>query len=159
MTTTAVRALRTAPRRGGDVLNERFRVTPRHGDGPPRAEDACRVGTMRRIAAARLRYCGLEALHDDVMLILSELLTNALLHSGTAQISLDITVENQSLRIAVGDGMPGCAEVKSADDDAESGRGLALVKNLVQENGGDWGTSDAGATTWCRLNVPPREGP
>ncbi|WP_405653861.1 ATP-binding protein [Streptomyces sp. NBC_00019] len=159
MTTTAVRALRTAPNRGGDVLNERIRVASRHGDDPPHAEDACRVGIMRRIAAARLRYCGLEALHDDVMLIVSELLTNALLHSGTTQISLNITVENESLRIAVGDGMPGCAEPKPADDDAEAGRGLALVENLVQANGGTWGTSDAGATTWARLNLPVREEP
>ncbi|MGP4009926.1 ATP-binding protein [Streptomyces sp. 4N124] len=159
MTTTAVRALRTAPHRGGDVLNERFRVTPRHGDDPPRTEDACRVGIMRRIAATRLRHCGLEAMHGDVMLIVSELLTNALLHSGTTQISLNITIEDESLRIAVGDGMPGCTELQAADDNAESGRGLALVKSLVQENGGDWGTSDDGATTWCRLNLPTKEGP
>jgi len=136
------------------VLNERFRVTPRHGDDPLRAEDACRVGILRRIAAARLRYCGLEALHDDVMLIVSELLTNALLHSGSTQISLSITVENESLRIVVGDGMLGCAEPKPADGTAESGRGLALVQALVQDKGGTWGTSDAGATTWCLLALP-----
>lgn len=114
---------------------------------------------MRRIAAARLRYCGLEVLLDDAMLIVSELLTNALLHSGTTQISLDIAVENESLCIAVGDGMPGCVEPRAADGNAESGRGLMLVKNLVQEHGGTWGTSDSGATTWCRLNIPTREGP
>src|SRR4051794_16799434 len=61
MTTTAVRTLRMNPHRGGDVLNERFRVAPLRGDAQPRAEDACRVGIMRRIAAARLRYRGLEA--------------------------------------------------------------------------------------------------
>lgn len=157
MTTTAVRTLRTAPHRGGDVLNERFRVTPRHDNEPPAAQDTCRVGILRRIAAARLRYCGLEALHDDVMLIVSELLTNAVLHSGTKQISLKITFEDGALRIAVGDGMPGCAEPKPTDDAAESGRGLALVHALAEENGGTWGTSDDGATTWCRLNVPTKE--
>lgn len=54
MTTTAVRAFRASPRRCGDVLNETVRVVPRDGDVPPRAEDAFRVGVMRRIAAARL---------------------------------------------------------------------------------------------------------
>ncbi|MER6358578.1 ATP-binding protein [Streptomyces sp. NPDC001634] len=154
MTTTAVRALRTAPHRGGDVLNESFRVAPRRGDAPPRQEDALRVGTMRRIAAARLRYFRLEALHDDVMLIVSELLTNALMHSGTTQITLSITVEDETLRIAVDDGMPGTATPKAADGDAESGRGLALLEHVVREYDGDWGTSDDGATTWCLLTIP-----
>jgi anti-sigma regulatory factor (Ser/Thr protein kinase) len=112
---------------------------------------------MRRITAARLRYCGLDALLDEAMLIVSELLTNALLHSGTTQITLTITVEEGDLHIAVGDGMPGYAAPKPADEDAESGRGLALVEGIVQENGGTWGTRDAGATTWCRLNVPTVE--
>lgn len=158
MTTTAVRAFRASPRRCGDVLDETVRVAPRRGDAPPRAEDAVRVGVMRRIAAARLRYCGFEALREDVMLIVTELLTNALLHSGTTQITLSITVEEveggETLRIAVGDGMPGVAAPKQADASAESGRGLLLVKHLVEANGGAWGTSDAGATTWCCLNVP-----
>ncbi|MFD4974845.1 ATP-binding protein [Streptomyces sp. NPDC058424] len=112
---------------------------------------------MRRIAAARLRYCGLEAMTADVMLIVSELLTNALLHSGTTEISLSIAVEGESLHIAVHDGMPGGAAPTTADDDAESGRGLLLVEALVKENGGTWGTSDAGATTWCSLTVPAKD--
>ncbi|MCW8382364.1 ATP-binding protein [Streptomyces justiciae] len=158
MTTTAVRAFRASPRRCGDVLNGTVRVAPRHGDAPPRAEDAFRVGVLRRIAAARLRYCGFEALREDVMLIVTELLTNALLHSGTTQISLDIAVDKGDLCIAVGDGVPGRAEPNPADGNAESGRGLLIVDALVQENGGLWGTSEDGATTWCRLNIP-REKP
>lgn len=98
MTTTAVRAPRAVPHRCGDVLNESFRVAPRHGGDPPRKEDALRVGVMRRITAARLRYFRLEALHDDVMLIVSELLTNALLHSGPTKITLTITIENGLVR-------------------------------------------------------------
>ncbi|MER6633688.1 ATP-binding protein [Streptomyces sp. NPDC000987] len=153
MTTTAQRALRAA-HRCGDVLNETLRVAPRSSNGEPRTEDAIRVGIMRRIAAARLRYCRLQALHDEVMLIVSELLTNALLHSGTTQITLRITAEEGTLRIAVGDGMPGAVAPKQAGAGAESGRGLFLVEHLVVENGGTWGTEDDGATTWCRLNVP-----
>ena len=157
MTTTAVRRPRTVHRRGGDVMSERFRVTPHCGDAPPPAEDACRVGIMRRTAAARLRCCGLEAMTDDVMLIVSELLTNALLHSGTTEISLTIAVEDGSLHIAVRDGRPGSAMAKAAEDEDESGRGLLLVEALVKESGGTWGTSDAGAQTWCSLALPPEE--
>ncbi|MCX4993378.1 ATP-binding protein [Streptomyces sp. NBC_00568] len=116
-----------------------------------------KVGAIRRIAAARLRYCGLEAMTDDVTLIVSELLTNALLHSGTTEISLTLAVCDGFLRITVRDGMAGCAEPGEADESAESGRGLALVDHLVEENGGAWGTRDAGAVTWCRLTVPAEE--
>jgi len=157
MMTTAVRPPRAAPLRGGEVLNERLRVTPRRGNALPLKEDAVRVGVMRRITAARLKYCGFDAVLDDAMLIVSELLTNALLHSGTTQIALTITLEKEDLHIAVGDGMPGCAAPKPTDTDAESGRGLALVEYVVQENGGTWGSRDAGATTWCRLKVATAE--
>ncbi|MEU3185142.1 hypothetical protein ABZ707_13210 [Streptomyces sp. NPDC006923] len=45
-----------------------------------------------RIAAAKLKYCGLEALTDMVMLLVSELLTNAMVHSGTTEIDLRLVV-------------------------------------------------------------------
>jgi anti-sigma regulatory factor (Ser/Thr protein kinase) len=93
-------------------------------------------------------------MQSEVVLIVSELLTNALLHSGTTEISLNITVRDGSLHIAVGDGMPGAAEPREAGEGAESGRGLALVEALVEESGGAWGTSADGATTWCHLMVP-----
>jgi anti-sigma regulatory factor (Ser/Thr protein kinase) len=108
---------------------------------------------MRRITAARLRRCGLELMTDAVMLIVSELLTNAVLHSGGTEIQLSVTVRDGFLHIAVCDGMPGRAERRPADGDAESGRGLALIEALVAESGGAWGTSDAGSTTWCDLTI------
>ncbi|MFD9463113.1 ATP-binding protein [Streptomyces sp. NPDC060027] len=133
-----------------------FEVAPRRGGALPQ-EDMRRVGAIRQIVAARLRYCGLELMTDDVTLIVSELLTNALLHSGTTEISLTVVVRDEFLRITVRDGMVGCAEPGEADEGAESGRGLALVDHLVEENGGAWGTSDAGAVTWCRLTVSTQE--
>lgn len=151
MTTTVVRASRAVPHRDGDIMRLTFAVAPRRGDTPLSSEDACRVGDMRRIAAARLRYAGLEALAGDVMLIVSELLTNAVLHSGTTQIELRMAVREGFLRITVADGVPGRPEPKCVDDVSESGRGLALVDALAKENGGSWGTSDRGATIWCAL--------
>ncbi|MGW8954748.1 ATP-binding protein [Streptomyces sp. NPDC055709] len=111
------------------------------------------MSAMRRIAAARLRYCGLEALTDDVMLIVSELLTNAILHSRTTEIGLRMTVRDGFLCITVADGMPIRPEPRHVDENAESGRGLALVAALAKENGGDWGTSDEGRETWCSLSL------
>ncbi|MET7458377.1 ATP-binding protein [Streptomyces sp. NPDC005574] len=153
MTTTAVLTPHTAGLKTGSLLDEHFTVAPRFGDALPRIEDACRVGAMRRITAARLKNCGLTAMTDDVMLIVSELLTNALMHSGTTKISLNLSLLGGSLRITVGDGMPGSAEPQPTHDAAESGRGLALVEALVHDNGGMWGTNDAGATVWCTLTI------
>ncbi|WP_331751799.1 ATP-binding protein (plasmid) [Streptomyces sp. NBC_00723] len=152
---TAVRAPRAVLRRDVEVMYECFEIAPRIGDSPLRPRDAIRVGGMRRIAAAKLRYCGLDTLIDEVMLIVSELLTNAVLHSGTRQITLSLRLEHGVLLIAVADGMPGSARRKDLDGEAESGRGLALVDALVHENGGSWGTSRDGSETWCSLVVPP----
>ncbi|TVZ84758.1 ATP-binding protein [Streptomyces sp. BK340] len=151
MTTTAVWARYAGLRRDGDLMDERIRVAPRRGDGPPREEDAWRIGTMRRIAAAKLRFGGCEALIDAAMLIVSELLTNALLHSGTQEIRLRLILQGGSLRIVVDDGRPATIEPHNADDDAETGRGLTLVAALVKENGGTWGGTDQGTGVWCEL--------
>jgi signal transduction histidine kinase len=141
------------------MMAERFDIAPRRGEAALRAEDACRVGIMRRIAAARLRHCGLEAMTDDVMLIVSELLTNALHHSGAAEISLKVAVRDGFLHISVDDGTPARIKPVPASAEAESGRGLALVAALAEEGGGSFGTSDQGATVWCRLAVLVKERP
>ncbi|MGW0874278.1 ATP-binding protein [Streptomyces sp. NPDC002740] len=135
-------------------MDTRFVIAPRSGDAPPRVQDAYQVGVMRRDVAAKLRCYGLNMLIDEVLLIVSELLTNAVLHSGTRQIALSLRIERGVLHIVVADGMPGHARRKEVGDDTESGRGLALVEVLARENGGSWGTNNAGAETWCRLVLP-----
>lgn len=151
MTTTTVRTPRAVLRCDGDVMDERFPVATRQPGERLRKEDTARVGIMRRITAARLNYCGLGAMREDVMLIVSELVTNAILHSGATEISLTVTLAGGVLGIKVCDGMKGSAQPKQANDNAESGRGLALVEGLVEENDGEWGVSDDGTEVWCRL--------
>ncbi|WP_405772826.1 ATP-binding protein [Streptomyces sp. NBC_00080] len=138
-------------------MDTRLAIAPRSCDAPPRVQDAYQVGVMRRAVAAKLRCYGLNMLIDEVLLIVSELLTNAVLHSGTRQVTLSLHLEHGVLRIAVADGMPGRAPRKDVDGEAESGRGLALVDALVHENGGRWGTSRDGSETWCSLVVLPEQ--
>ncbi|MFF1284333.1 ATP-binding protein [Streptomyces sp. NPDC058299] len=128
-----------------------FGVTPRIRGTLPLPKDALRVGAMRRIAAARLRYCGLESMTYEVMLAVSELLTNSIMHSGGSSITLYMTVRDGYLTVSVTDGGAGRAVPRTASDDDESGRGLLLLASLVQESGGDWGTADN--TTWCRFSL------
>ncbi|MEU0657336.1 ATP-binding protein [Streptomyces albogriseolus] len=112
------------------------------------------MGMARRLTAARLRYCGLEALVDDAKLIVSELVTNAIQHGGGVQVTFTMTVRDGFLHLAVHDGTPCRPVVRSAPEDAECGRGLFLVDWLASAHGGTWGTSDDGTTTWCCLAVP-----
>lgn len=156
-TTTAVRTQHPALPNSGEVMNERITVTPCRRGAPPRPQDAAQVGVLRRVAAAKLKHRGLDALIDEVLVISSELLTNALLHSGTTEITLNLAVRDGFLRIAVSDGMPGRAERRKPDEKAEAGRGLALVEALAEESGGTWGTGEDGAETWCSLRLPAEE--
>ncbi|MFB7575494.1 ATP-binding protein [Streptomyces sp. NPDC056165] len=116
--------------------------------------DARRVQMARRVTAARLRYCGLTGLVDDATLIVSELVTNAIVHSGGTQVTFTMAIRDGSLCISVHDEMPGGPTVHNASSEAECGRGLFLVECFANARGGTWGTSDAGATTWCRLALP-----
>ncbi|MEV8333867.1 ATP-binding protein [Streptomyces niveus] len=135
-------------------MNERIQVQRRARGAQPRPEDACRVGVMRRIATARLRHCRLTALIEEVSLVVSELVTNAVLHTTTSEIRVTIAIKDGFLIITVIDGMPGRATLKRADEAAESGRGLSLVAVVAEEHGGAWGTNGTGSETWCRLKVP-----
>ncbi|MFD3504471.1 ATP-binding protein [Streptomyces sp. NPDC058678] len=135
-------------------MNERFQVAARRRGAPPRREDACRVGALRRIAAARLGRYGLAVMVDDVMLVVSELVTNAVLHSGSQEIVVRIGVGDGFLHIVVADGMPGAATRGQSGSDSESGRGLALVEAVAHSHGGGWGSADDGRATWCTLALP-----
>lgn len=135
-----------------DPMSVCFEVCPpRAGNGVPE-DDARRVGMARRLTTDRLRYCGLEPLVDDATLIVSGLVTNAILHSGGAQITFTMTVRDGFLHLAVHDEMPGRPVARRADDTAERGRDLFLVNCLASAHGGAWGTSGDG-TTWCKLGL------
>lgn len=138
---------------GPRMLASTFLIPQRGEGGQPSQEAAVQVGVMRRLALVLLTKCGLEHLADDVALVVSELTTNAIVHSGGSEITLSLDVGDDVLRIAVRDGVPGCPEVRAPDDDEECGRGLQLVRWVAGERGGVWGVSDAGAMTWCELPV------
>ncbi|MFJ9862379.1 ATP-binding protein [Streptomyces albogriseolus] len=140
-----------------DRVSVSFEVCPPRTGGEISERDARRVGMARRLTAARLRYCGLEALVDDAKLIVSELVTNAIQHGDGDQITFTMTVRDGFLSLAVHGETPGRPVVRNAPEDAECGRGLFLVDCLASVHGGTWGTSDDGTTTWCCLAVPGGE--
>ena len=83
---------------------------------------------------------------DDVALVVSELVTNAVLH-GDGDITLDVVVEPAAVHISVEDAGSGVAEAVDATGDAESGRGLMLVSKIAAH----WGVRPArgGKVVWA----------
>ena len=86
------------------------------------------------------------------LLVLSELVTNAVLH-GAEPIEVCVSRDGDLLRIEVSDGGPRTDGVRprSQDDRRPGGRGLHIVNSLAQR----WGTTDndAGKTVWAEIGL------
>ncbi|MGV9849244.1 ATP-binding protein [Streptomyces sp. NPDC003442] len=142
-----------------DVMRVSFEIAKRGARDQLPEADARRVQAMRRLTSARLKYWGLTAMSDDVVLAVSELVTNAILHSHGTEITLVIGLQaDDLLRISVHDETPGQPVIRRVDSEAESGRGLQLVEWMTTAHNGAWGTSDGGATTWCTFSTPAARG-
>ncbi|MET9952760.1 ATP-binding protein [Streptomyces sp. NPDC006339] len=116
------------------------------------------VKTSRRVAESALeRWGGVPAVvADDAVLIVSELVTNAILHGGLGTrepVGLRIEHTGNELLIEVTDGNSQRAQVKAVESTETGGRGLLLVTRLACE----WGTRNKNRTTWARLPTYPQE--
>ncbi len=107
-------------------------------------------GLARRHVAAAVTAAGLTDYLDEALLLVSELVTNAVLHAGTAaELRLDTT--GPGLRVEVVDSTPGSALLapREASDSREGGRGLYLLDMLATT----WGTTHTatGKSVWFQL--------
>jgi anti-sigma regulatory factor (Ser/Thr protein kinase) len=99
----------------------------------------------------------LDALTDDVDLVVSELVTNALLHarvdgsSSGAPIRLEVLRNADSLVCRVADNCAAAPAQGSAGESAENGRGLFLVDVLSTQWG--WFSGPSGKIVWARFDV------
>lgn len=138
----------------GNVMRVSFQIAQRGPHEQMPEADTRRVQAMRRLTSARLKYWELTAMSDDVVLAVSELVTNAILHSHGTEITLVISLQSDGLlRISVHDETPGQPVIRRVDHEAECGRGLQLVEWITTAHNGAWGTSDGGATTWCTFST------
>ncbi|KUL48343.1 hypothetical protein ADL22_09535 [Streptomyces sp. NRRL F-4489] len=97
---------------------------------------------------------------DALLLIVSELVTNAVRHAAllSPHIAVQLGIGAGWLRIAVEDGHPYRPKALEADEGDVGGRGLWLVKVLTAEAGGKCGvehTADGGKAIWAELPLAP----
>ena len=106
------------------------------------------VGDARRMVREALTRLGRDDLGDTAELLVSEVVTNALVHAGTP---FDVTawVREPGLRVEVRDGSAQLPSVRHNATMAGTGRGLLLLQQMVDA----WGTHrhPAGKTVWFEL--------
>lgn len=128
------------------------------------AADAASVPGARRFVADGLRSWGRTALVDDAALCVSELTTNAALHSASTFMEVVLHGQDRAVRLSVEDDgvTPAEAVVPRAtftgspddpdlvlDDETTTGRGLGIVSILAS----DWGVepTSGGKVVWLTL--------
>lgn len=107
------------------------------------------VGDARRFVRRALVAWNAEEWEFAATTLVSELATNSVLHARTA-FTVELQLDDQSLRLRVSDGSPVAPVVKSHSAQATTGRGLDLVAALSIA----WGVEPraTGKAVWCVLN-------
>ncbi len=120
------------------------------------APDPASVSDARRFTNARLLEWGAEEVADAAVLLVSETVTNAVLHAGTA-LTLRLELRDGVVRVEVGDGSQRLPVRRHFSPDAGTGRGLMLIDALASR----WGTSETGdgKVVWFELAPGPSDPP
>lgn len=112
------------------------------------------VRAARAVVREQLRAWSLDVLGDVAVLLVSELVTNALRHA-TGPIGVRLVRASEApgaLLVEVSDPLSDPPRGRAARPDDETGRGLQLVANSARR----WGTrpGETGKTVWFELTVP-----
>jgi len=97
-----------------------------------------------------LTEAGRDDLLEPAQLLVSEVVTNALVHSGTA-IDVSMSADQQGVLVEVGDGSVHVPRARNYAATASTGRGIALL----EETADDWGVVRGihGKTVWFVLSA------
>jgi CheY-like chemotaxis protein/anti-sigma regulatory factor (Ser/Thr protein kinase) len=113
------------------------------------AADTASPGEARRFVERTLEDWSASSVLDAALLVVSELVTNAVVHAASASV-LRLGRTPTSVRIEVSDNGTGSPEPHVATDDLESGRGLLLVA-AVSAAWGVESTVGGGKRVWAEL--------
>ncbi len=112
------------------------------------------VLVARRFVRDRLDAWEVTEHNDSVILVASELVTNAVLHARTA-VTLKLEVHGSTIRIEVYDENPRLPVVAPCPPEATSGRGLPLVSAIARA----WGMEHRadGKVVWAEVGPASEE--
>lgn len=115
--------------------------------GLPETVQAVEQG--RRFAQGTLAEAGYRGSHEDILLIVSELITNALRHgAGAPQLTVQVSADGTRVRLEVADESPTLPAPRAGGPDG--GFGLLVISRL-----GRWGTvpRGEGKAVWCEVGA------
>ncbi len=115
--------------------------------------DASAVRMARQITRDALATWHLAQLEETAVLLVSELVTNAVRHAAdTGAVGLELASTGTHLRVEIQDGDPSWRQMDSVADCDESGYGFLLVDSLADR----WGLRRvcAGKAVWAELDTP-----
>ncbi|MEY9847739.1 ATP-binding protein [Streptacidiphilus sp. MAP5-3] len=106
----------------------------------------------RRLVADRLIGWGRQDLVDAAELVVSELVSNSVRHTGCRRVGVAIQLDGRTVTIAVRDTSTELPFVIQAGQDDIHGRGMALVARIAHR----WGVvpQPRGKTVWAELRHP-----
>jgi anti-sigma regulatory factor (Ser/Thr protein kinase) len=120
------------------------------------------VSRARKLACGRLHHWGIDGdTHDTAMLVVSELVTNAVVHTEGRLVACELFKGAEHLRITVQDqGSASTGPHVCHPVDEERGRGLLLVEAVSSAWGAHVSRIGQGRVVWAELphgaNLPQR---
>ncbi|MFE0809356.1 ATP-binding protein [Streptomyces sp. NPDC058794] len=122
--------------------------------------DPSEVGRARRWARSRLAGSGIQAdepIAETLVLLVSELVTNAVVHTGRSAVlrlvlpgAVTEEAGEATVRLEVDDASDRAPVPRCVDGEETGGRGLALVDGLADRWG--WSREGTGKRIWCELD-------
>ena len=124
------------------------------------APDPSAAAKARRLIRDHLARWHMDDLADDAQAIASELAANAIaaVPPGSPGLCLILAIHHRppELKIIMWDSGPGQPCPANLGDDAETGRGLAIIDHLTGRNWGWWPTPRSGGkVVWAALKAAP----
>jgi anti-sigma regulatory factor (Ser/Thr protein kinase) len=117
-------------------------------DLPPTTDS---VPVARRFVRSRLVEGATDV--DTATLLVSEVVTNAILHARTT-VTVTVEVAGDVVRITVRDGSPVQPRIHSFSATSATGRGLRLLDRLAKRWGVDADPLTGGKTVWFEVGEP-----
>ena len=104
----------------------------------------------RKYVRERMRAWGFDPAICDAELLVSELVTNSVLHARSS-VRVEVVRVERGVRVAVYDDSPAVPRVRRYGPDAATGRGMLLVQRIAQR----WGVEpcEYGKCVWFEFAV------